>query len=75
MFSNMSIRGCYCDKGISGQALWPADKGVGSYNSLCFAILEDDKAEQIVAELENNPIAVEPEFPARAFLMNVEKMV
>ncbi len=75
MFSNMSIRGCYCDKGISGQMSWPADKGIGSYSSLCFAILEDEKAEQIMAELENNPIAIEPEFPAKAFLMNVEKMV
>ncbi|WP_294345802.1 hypothetical protein [Prosthecochloris sp.] len=75
MFSNMSIKGCYCDKGITDQAWWPADKGVGSYSSLCFAILEDEKALQIIEELESNPIAIEPGFPARAFLMNVEKMV
>ncbi|MBL6955291.1 MAG: hypothetical protein OQK67_01680 [Chlorobium sp.] len=75
MFSNMSIRGCSCDKGITAQASWPGDKGVGSYSSLCFAILEDEKAVQIIEELEKNPIANDPDFPARAFLMNVEKMV
>jgi len=75
MFSNMSIKGCYCDKGVSGQVQWPVDKGVGSYSSMCFAILDDEKAEQIMEELEKNPIANDPDFPARAFLMNVEKMV
>lgn len=75
MFSTMSISGCFCDKGISNQKWWPSDKGVGSYSSLCFAILDDDKASAIMAELEKHPIALEPEFPARAFLMNVENMV
>ena len=37
------------------------------------AILDDDKAEAIMLELAKNPIAVEKDFPARAFLMNVEK--
>jgi len=75
MFSNMSIKGCYCDKGITEQGWWPSDKGVGSYSSMCFAILEDEKADMIIGELEKNPIAIEPDFPARAFVMNVEKMV
>jgi len=45
-----------------------------TYSSLCFAILDDDKAEAIMIELEKNPIVVNQEFPAKAFLMNVEKM-
>ncbi|ACF45302.1 MAG: hypothetical protein OQK66_05395 [Prosthecochloris sp.] len=75
MFSSMSIKGCFCDKGVTSQAWWPSDKGIGSYSSMCFAILEDHKADDIIAELEHQPIAIEPGFPARAFLMNVEKMV
>lgn len=46
---------------------------IGTYSSLCFAILDDDKAEAIMQELEKNPIVVDKDFPARAFLMNVEK--
>ena len=38
------------------------------------AILEDEKAAKIMLELEKNPIAVEKDFPVRAFLMHVEKM-
>jgi hypothetical protein len=75
MFSNMSIKGCYCDKGLTPQSWWPSDKGVGSYSSLCFAILDDGKADDIIRELETNPIAIEPGFPARAFVMNVEKII
>jgi len=48
---------------------------IGSYSSLCFAILDDNKAESIMLELEKNPIAEDKDFPARAFLMNVEKTV
>jgi len=75
VISNLSIRGCYCDSKMSEQAWWPSDREVGAYSSLCFAILEDDKAEAIMKELEKNPIATDPGFPARAFLMNVEKML
>jgi hypothetical protein len=75
MFSTMSIKGCFCDKGVASQPWWPSDKGVGSYSSMCFAVLEDHKAGEIIAELERNPIAIEPAFPARAFLMNVEQVV
>ena len=75
MFSSMSIKGCYCDKRSAGQSWWPSDRSVGSYSSMCFAVLEDEKADTIIEELEKNPIALEPEFPARAFVMNVEKMV
>jgi len=74
MFSNVAIRGCNCDrKEKSQQTWWPSDDMIGSYSSLCFAILDDDKAEAIMLELETNPIAVDRDFPARAFLMNVEK--
>lgn len=74
MISSMDIRGCNCEKtGLQGQAWWPTDSMVGTYSSLCFAILDDDKAEAIMQELEKNPIAVDKDFPARAFLMNVEK--
>ena len=72
--SSMDIRGCNCEKtGLQGQAWWPTDEMIGTYSSLCFAILDDDKAETIMQELEKNPIAVDKDFPARAFLMNVEK--
>jgi hypothetical protein len=74
MFSNVSIKGCYCDKMTQQQSWWPSDKEIGAYSSLCFAILDDDKAEAIMEEIERNPIAADPAFPAKAFLMNVEKM-
>lgn len=74
MISSMDIRGCNCEKtGLTGAAWWPTDQMAGSYSSLCFAILDDDKAEAIMLELEKNPIAEDKDFPARAFLMNVEK--
>jgi len=74
MFSNVAIRGCNCDrKENSQQSWWPSDDMIGTYSSLCFAILDDDKADAIMLELEANPIAVDKDFPARAFLMNVEK--
>ncbi|ACF12313.1 conserved hypothetical protein [Chlorobaculum parvum NCIB 8327] len=74
MFSNISIRGCNCQPSdFESQSWWPADESIGAYSSLCFAILEDDKAVSIMEELESKPVAVEPNFPARAFLMNVEK--
>jgi hypothetical protein len=74
MFSSFDIMGCNCEsKGKEQQPWWPTDAMPGSYSSLCFAILDDDKADAIMLELEKNPIAVEKDFPARAFLMNVEK--
>ena len=75
MFSSFDIMGCNCEsKGTVAQSWWPTDAMPGAYSSLCFAILDDDKAEAIMLELEKNPIAVDGDFPARAFLMNVEKM-
>ena len=74
MISSMDIRGCNCEKtGLQAEAWWHADEMIGTYSTLCFAILDDDKAEAIMQELEKNPIAVDKDFPARAFLMNVEK--
>ena len=74
MISSMDIRGCNCEKtGFPGQAWWPTDEMIGTHSSLCFAILDDDKAEAIMQEFEKNPIAVDKDFPARVFLMNVEK--
>ena len=76
MISSTDIRGCNCEKsGLQGQAWWPTDQMVGTYSSLCFAILDDEKAAAIMLELEKHPIAVEKDFPARAFLLQVEKMV
>ncbi|MEI8032737.1 MAG: hypothetical protein WCH05_05280 [Chlorobiaceae bacterium] len=74
MFSSFDIMGCNCqNKGADIQAWFPTDAMPGAYSTLCFAILEDDRAERIMHELETNPIAVDRDFPARAFLMNVEK--
>jgi len=74
MMSSMDIKGCNCEKkGLQAEAWWHADAIVGTYSTLCFAILDDDKAAAIMLELEKNPIAVEKDFPARAFLMHVEK--
>ncbi|NHQ61146.1 hypothetical protein G9409_11245 [Chlorobium sp. BLA1] len=76
MFSSFDIMGCNCEShGRDPQSWWPTDAVPGAYSSLCFAILDDDKADAIMLELEKNPIAVEPDFPARAFLMHVEKTV
>ena len=75
MFSNISIKGCNCEgKGTPAQSWWPTDEMPASYASLCFAIMDDEKAEAMMDELEKNPIALEKDFPARAFLMNVEKI-
>jgi len=74
MFSNISIRGCNCQPSdFESQAWWPSVESMGAYSSLCFAILDDDKAVAIMEELERKPVAADPSFPARAFLMNVEK--
>ncbi|MDT9546459.1 MAG: hypothetical protein HQ516_04120 [Chlorobium sp.] len=74
MFSNIAIRGCNCQRNeMESMPWWPSDESLGTYSSLCFAILEAAKAEEIMAEIERNPIAVDKDFPARAFLMNVEK--
>ncbi|MDP8305936.1 MAG: hypothetical protein RAO75_05455 [Candidatus Chlorobium antarcticum] len=74
MFSNIAIRGCNCQRSeMESMSWWPSDESLGTYSSLCFAILDASKAEEIMAELEKNPIAVDKDFPARAFLMNVEK--
>jgi len=74
MFSNVAIRGCNCDSREGAkQPWWPSDEMIGTYSSLCFALLDDDKADAVMDELESNPIAVDRDFPARAFLMNVEK--
>lgn len=75
IFSNVAIRGCNCDASIEPPSWWPSDRDMSTYSSLCFAILDDDKAELIAAELERNPIASDPAFPGRAFVMNVEKMI
>lgn len=76
MFSSFDIMGCNCEShGAEQHSWWPTDAMPGAYSSLCFAILDDEKADAIMLELEKNPIAVEKEFPARAFLMHVEKTV
>ncbi|EAT59319.1 hypothetical protein [Chlorobium ferrooxidans] len=76
MFSSFDIMGCNCEShGAEQHSWWPTDAMPGAYSSLCFAILDDEKADAIMLELEKNPIAVEKDFPARAFLMNVEKTV
>ena len=76
MMSSMDIKGCNCEqRGLQAEAWWHADAIVGTYSTLCFAILDDEKAAAIMLELEKKPIAVEKDFPARAFLMHVEKMV
>ncbi len=75
MFSSFDIMGCNCEnQNAEQQSWWPTDAMPGAYSSLCFAILDDDKADAIMQELEKKPIAVDNDFPARAFLMNVEKM-
>jgi len=74
MFSNVAIHGCNCQRSErESMSWWPSDENLGTYSSLCFAIVDAEKAEEIMAELERNPIAVDKDFPARAFLMNVEK--
>jgi len=75
LFSNVAIRGCSCEAVKEPLAWWPSDKDMSTYSSLCFAILDDDKAERIMKELEASPIASDPAFPSRVFMMNVEKML
>lgn len=75
MFSNVAIRGCSCDASKEPPAWWPGEKNMSIYSSLCFAILEDGKAEAIMAELEKRPVAADSAFPSRAFVMSVDKML
>ncbi|MGC8774007.1 MAG: hypothetical protein ACP5R6_01925 [Chlorobaculum sp.] len=76
LFSSIAIRGCSCETGGEPVAWWPAGKDIPTvYSSLCFAILEDEKAEKIMKDIEANPLAADPAFPSRAFMMNVEKMI
>jgi hypothetical protein len=75
IFSNVAIRGCSCEAVKEPLAWWPSDREMSTYSSLCFAILDDDKAEKIMKELEASPIASDPAFPSRVFMMNVEKMI
>jgi len=74
LFSHIAIRGCSCQPSdFEAQAWWPSDESLGAYSSLCFAILEDEKALEVMEEIKSKPLAVDPNFPARAFLMNVEQ--
>ncbi len=75
LFSNVAIRGCNCDVPQGPLPWWPSDSDPSVYSSLCFAILDDAKAEAIMAELRSSPIAGDPAFPSRAFVMNVESML
>jgi hypothetical protein len=76
LFSSIAIRGCSCESGGEPRAWWPAGKDIPStYSSLCFAILDDEKADRIMTEVEKNPVAADPAFPAKVFMMNVEKMI
>ncbi|NTW52098.1 MAG: hypothetical protein HGB22_05875 [Chlorobiaceae bacterium] len=75
LFSNVAIRGCSCEVVKTPASWWPSDRDMSIYSSLCFAILDDEKAETIMKELERSPIASDPAFPSRVFMMNVEKML
>lgn len=76
LFSSIAIRGCSCESRGEPVAWWPAGKEIPTaYSSLCFAILEDAKADAIMNEVEKNPVAADPAFPAKVFMMNVEKMI
>lgn len=76
LFSSIAIRGCSCETSAEPLAWWPAGKDIPTvYSSLCFAIVDDQKAENIMKSIEANPVAADPAFPARVFMMNVEKML
>ncbi|NTV02616.1 MAG: hypothetical protein HGB04_07505 [Chlorobiaceae bacterium] len=75
MFSNVAIRGCSCDGAARPPAWWPGEQNMSTYSSLCFAILEDGQAEAVMEELRKSPIATDPAFPSRAFVMNVDQML
>ena len=75
LYSSMPVRGCSCDSYREIAGWWPSETDMSTYTSLYFAILDDAKADAIMAELEREPIATDPEFPARAFVMNVDKMI
>ncbi|UWX57422.1 hypothetical protein NY406_09455 [Chlorobaculum sp. MV4-Y] len=76
LFSSIAIRGCSCESGGEPVAWWPAGKDIPTvYSSLCFAILDDEKAEKIMKDFEEAPLAADPAFPSKAFMMNVEKMI
>jgi hypothetical protein len=76
LFSSIDIRGCSCATTGEPLAWWPAGKDIPTtYTSLCFGIIDDDKAHKIMLEIEANPVAADKSFPAKVFMMSVEKMI
>ena len=73
----------YSETAISGHTLktirshgWFAtDKELPYYSTLCFAIIDDQHAEAIMAEMERHKQGDDSEHPIRAFLVDVEKMI
>ncbi len=57
MFSNIAIRGCNCQRSeMESMSWWPSDESLGTYSSLCFAILDASKAEEIMLSLRRIPL-------------------
>jgi nitrogen regulatory protein PII len=74
VFSELDVRGYSSDK-TSQIGWWPGDHEQPNYSSLCFAIITKEKAEEIMDAIEKMSKDNDSDYPVRAFLMDVERMI
>lgn len=74
IYSEVEITG-HTAESLEQFGWWHLEKDLPMYSTLYFAILADDKAEAIMADVEGMAAGSEEEHKPRAFLVNVERMV
>lgn len=72
--SELEVKGFSSEK-RSQARWWPGDHELPTYSSLCFAIVTQDKATEIMDQIEEMTKADEEGHPMRAFLLDVERMI
>jgi hypothetical protein len=73
----------YSEVGITGHTaatirefgFWHLERDLPIYSTLYFAIINDDKAEEIFGEIDTASGDFDAQHPPRLFMVNVEKMV
>jgi len=74
VFSELDVRG-HAPSKPSSYGWWPSDESTPNYSSLCFAIVSDEKAQEIMDGIEKMSKEDDSGHPARAFLLDVERMI
>jgi hypothetical protein len=73
----------YSEVGITGHTaetikefgFWHLERDLPIYSTLYFAIIHDEKAEEIFNEIDTTADDFDAQHPPRLFMVNVEKMV